>query len=328
MSIRKAPNTPAREFPTGTKKKGLDGKLWIVVKNVNDVKRWQKVVRGKRDISTRKTIRIKDEKLRRTMKSRKTTSEPSATSRSHDDLVKLIENLYQGDKNKITKLRKTLKITKRSPSPSPTPSQELIKKIRKTLKIKNPEIKGKTYYIYDRESYPWKVVKAGSKIYIYKLTKPADSIMPKGEHGKLIAKYGNITDSDILKGRDRFQNKIGINSLLVRLSKERYLFIGPMIYEFTTKNPILKLYSSMGNNKITYPVAESRQNVFFMLDKTYIPKEKIPSNIVMHTVYKEYYGFDINSPLSKYALKMKGTKIIAKLHNYKFSKRGRPRKQL
>lgn len=324
MSIRKAPNTPAREYPTGTKKKGLDGKLWVVVKNVNDVKRWQKVVRGKRDISTRKTIRIENGKLRKTIKSKKPDSE--SISSAQDDLVKLIENLYEGDKKGITKLRKTLRITKRSPSPSSSP--DIVKTLRKTLKIKNPELKGKTYYIYDRESYPWKVVKAGSKIYIYKLTKPANSMMPKGQHSKLIAKYGNITDTDILKGRDRFQKKLGINSLLVRLSKERYLFIGPMIYEFTTKNPILKLYSSMGNNNITYPVAESRQNVFFMLDKTYIPKEKMPSNIVMHTSYKEYYGFDINSPLSKYALKMKGTKMIAKLHNYRFGKRGRPKKQI
>ena len=40
---RKAPNDSATKFKIGTKKRGNDNNMWIVVRNKNKVKRWKKI---------------------------------------------------------------------------------------------------------------------------------------------------------------------------------------------------------------------------------------------------------------------------------------------
>ena len=41
---RKSPSQSATLYKVGTKKKGIDGNIWIIVENVNGVKRWKKLV--------------------------------------------------------------------------------------------------------------------------------------------------------------------------------------------------------------------------------------------------------------------------------------------
>ena len=38
---RKGPKESATKFSVGTKKKGLDGNTWIIIKSKNGVKRWK-----------------------------------------------------------------------------------------------------------------------------------------------------------------------------------------------------------------------------------------------------------------------------------------------
>ena len=40
---RPSPSESATKFKVGTKKKGNDGNMWIIVKNKNGVKRWSKI---------------------------------------------------------------------------------------------------------------------------------------------------------------------------------------------------------------------------------------------------------------------------------------------
>ena len=48
--MRKGPEDSATKFSVGTKKKGNDGNIWIIVQNKNGVQRWQR---------TRKTYKTK-----------------------------------------------------------------------------------------------------------------------------------------------------------------------------------------------------------------------------------------------------------------------------
>ena len=41
-TIRKCPKEPAKKFNIKQKKKGLDGKMWIVYKRSNGVKAWKR----------------------------------------------------------------------------------------------------------------------------------------------------------------------------------------------------------------------------------------------------------------------------------------------
>jgi hypothetical protein len=57
--MRKGPEDSATKFSVGTKKKGNDGNIWIIVQNKNGVQRWKR---------TRKTHKTKKTKKRRTRK--------------------------------------------------------------------------------------------------------------------------------------------------------------------------------------------------------------------------------------------------------------------
>ena len=57
--MRKGPEESATKFSIGTRKKGNDGNTWVITKNKNGVKRWQR---------TRKTYKTKKTKKRRTRK--------------------------------------------------------------------------------------------------------------------------------------------------------------------------------------------------------------------------------------------------------------------
>ena len=66
------------------------------------------------------------------------------------------------------------------------------------------------------------------------------------------------------------------NSILLALKDGRNVFIGHSIYEFKSEGPILEYYSNVGRSSVPYPVALDANNVYFMLDKTYVPIKDIP----------------------------------------------------
>lgn len=78
---RKGPSESATLFKVGTKKKGNDGNMWIIVENIKGIKRWQKTnnkkesKKGSRRLSTKKTSRKQSDNKKMSVK-----SEPSSKS--------------------------------------------------------------------------------------------------------------------------------------------------------------------------------------------------------------------------------------------------------
>ena len=64
--IRKGPSVSATKFSSGTKKKGNDGNMWKIVKNINSVRRWMKISnkKGKSNKRNKKGISNKRNKKR------------------------------------------------------------------------------------------------------------------------------------------------------------------------------------------------------------------------------------------------------------------------
>lgn len=55
---RQAPNAHAALYPLGHRKKGVDGKMWSIVKTKNNVKRWKRTTHTKRrNITTSRAVR-------------------------------------------------------------------------------------------------------------------------------------------------------------------------------------------------------------------------------------------------------------------------------
>ena len=115
------------------------------------------------------------------------------------------------------------------------------------------------------------------------------------------------------------KNEYDGNSILLHIPskhKYTYIFIGHEIYQFTTKDKIIKYYSPLGQSGVSYPVAIGKVNSYFMLDKKYISNKIIPKKWLninkVDCLYNIYYGNDTHKPLEKKAKKMKNYKIIHK----------------
>lgn len=57
--IRKGPSVSATKFSSGTKKKGNDGNMWKIVKNINGVQRWMKISKKNKKKKSKKLKRRK-----------------------------------------------------------------------------------------------------------------------------------------------------------------------------------------------------------------------------------------------------------------------------
>jgi len=199
MYMRKSPEESATNFSVGTKKKGNDGNMWVIVKNKNGVKRWQK-------------------------KTKKST-------------------------------KKSKKSTKKS--------------TRKSRKKSSKLLTGEKYLIFDNGGRPYKVVIKGKGLDIFTYDDSVEDIN-YDDYPILIKSYRNLKKIFIPKGiDDRGDSWSGGkgNTILAHISGNRYLFIGPWIYEFETKGKILEYHSQVGNSGVPYPLAVGENNVYFLIEK-------------------------------------------------------------
>ena len=191
-------------------------------------------------------------------------------------------------------------------------------------KIKSKTKGYKSYFIHDNGGRPFLVYVSKKDVQIYKEDKKFYSIQlnindkkNKWVYIKLIKKYkplqifiGKSPLNNMTKFSGGHGKEFDGNSILLKIKKDRYVFIGNTIYEFSTNNDkILKYYSPVGNNDVPYPFAYGEKNVYFMLDNKYIPYEDIKEleNKKETDGYNYYYGNK-----EKFAKKMKKVKYIQK----------------
>jgi len=174
----------------------------------------------------------------------------------------------------------------------------------------------KIYPTLDNGGLPFLVYVGSKDIYIYKI--PEDSVIPyekkRIDYYKyfilLVKSYKNI--KKIFIGKDMTDIKcLDGNSIIIQLAKNKYVFIGHIIYEFNTPEEIDKYYSMVGNSHVPYPVALSKNYAYFMLDKVYVNKNEFSEYIYWADAYREFYGHTGNKK-PKNLIKMKGIKIIHK----------------
>lgn len=83
------------------------------------------------------------------------------------------------------------------------------------------------------------------------------------------------------------------NSILIELKNLHYMYIGNSLITFKTTEPIVKYYSTMGNNDVPYPFALSENFVYIMLDM--FKSERVRGD---PNPYPSFFGH-IENPLYK-----------------------------
>jgi hypothetical protein len=69
------------------------------------------------------------------------------------------------------------------------------------------------------------------------------------------------------------------NSILIRVENSKYISIGSNIYQFETKDEIYDYHSEVGNNDVPYPIALGTDNIYFMVEESYVPRSEIQMEI-------------------------------------------------
>tara|TARA_R110002073_G_scaffold64380_1_gene161289 strand:- start:874 stop:1842 length:969 start_codon:yes stop_codon:yes gene_type:complete len=231
---RKAPSDSATKFKVGKKMRGNDGNIWIIIKASNGVQRWK--LHNNSD--TKKTQRVRRSRMqrgtrRRRMRSRSRYQEPN----SENDVSEKTE--------------------KRAP------------------------IKGKKYFTHNNGGRPFMVVFNGNNVDIYTYSSNFNherDLVPK-DYYVHIKSYKNIHKKFIgtrIKGDDATKLSPSFalgNSILLKITNKRYVFIGSFIYEFEPEDEIKEYYSMIGNSDVPYPVAIGEKNVYFLIERCYLSKE-------------------------------------------------------
>lgn len=137
---------------------------------------------------------------------------------------------------------------------------------------------------------------------------PTDSDIPqtKEHYTKLVysAKFlkqfvGKSTGDDTFQLADHKKQdakKYVGNSMLFQISGNKYVaVVGSAIFTFQTpdSDSIIRFYSSVGRSDVPYPVAEGNTNIYFMLDKSYVPKAEFDKGTQFEFAYDKYYKNDM-----------------------------------
>ena len=85
------------------------------------------------------------------------------------------------------------------------------------------------------------------------------------------------------------------SSILLQTDKFTYIFISDIIYEFQTKNPIIKFKSILCNSKYIYAFAYDKDNIYYLSFKEYIENKHMPNYKKSKDLYIEYFNLFNNS---------------------------------
>ena len=161
----------------------------------------------------------------------------------------------------------------------------------------------KHYLIHDNGGRPFAVYISSKHdaVSIYKLPEEFkvihyDEIRKKDSYkyySELIKKYkckdvfiGKSPKNEMTKSSKGYGKGFDGNTILVKLSDKRYIYIGDGIFEFTSLHKIVDYQSPVGNSDVPYPYAiDEKDNYYLMLDSVIIHFKKKEDD-----PYEKYYN--------------------------------------
>jgi hypothetical protein len=117
------------------------------------------------------------------------------------------------------------------------------------------------YLTHDNGGVPYRVIVGNHEITI--IDNYADKFLMKLDTIEVWIGESPFTPTTKCSGC--YGEKFKGNSILVRVSENRYVFIGHTVYSFETKYPIVKYLSEVGNNDVPYPYAVDTENNFYLM---------------------------------------------------------------
>ncbi len=158
------------------------------------------------------------------------------------------------------------------------------------------KVKGKEYEIIDNGNRSFIAVVSPSKVSVF-TTKQTKETPIKYEQDEIILSTPYlkifIGDNDLKDKHYAPKGDHPGNSILIKQTANKYIYVGDKIYSFYLFNDkITKYFSPLGNNQVPYPYALGEKYAYFMLDKMTIPMSEIDPK---KDGYGQFYGFEEKS---------------------------------
>jgi len=174
------------------------------------------------------------------------------------------------------------------------------------------------YEIHDNGARPFFVEVAGHTVTIWKNMNT--SIKKDGEYievKKPEKKIKTLTVKEVFLGK---KSKTGLtpspkgNTILLKLSDTRYMWIGAIVAEFDVMkgDRIVDYFSDIGNSDVPYPYAVGENYIYLIIENVAVEKSVFDFK---NDVYAQWYGFKPSKipkeEMEKHSKKLK-MKTIAK----------------
>lgn len=176
----------------------------------------------------------------------------------------------------------------------------------------------KTYYTHDNGGRPFKVTISGKivNIYVRNKVKEGYSKKPKMTFSCKKIFIGKSPSMTMTKVSGGIGKEFDGNSLLFEVDNGRendkkyheklykYIFVGDIVYSFTTFSKIVEFVSPVGNNDVPYPYAINENKSYLLLIEYKIIfynihnkefQKSIKENIHPYSYYYDYEIGDINN---------------------------------
>ena len=144
-----------------------------------------------------------------------------------------------------------------------------------------------TYYTHDNGTTPFEVTIAGKYVTIHSYYNLCDDIeynaieifigkSPKNKMTEINETYGDIYDG---------------NSILLYIGENTYVFIGYIIFTFTSSNKIIDFVSPVKNNDSPYPYAiDTNGNIYLLVENVIIINNgDLQSKLIKYDNLYDYY---------------------------------------
>ena len=179
------------------------------------------------------------------------------------------------------------------------------------------------YFIHDNGTRPFLVYVKGTQIYIYKIREDVyldeEKFMKHKDRSwaytKLVKHYnakkvwiGKSPENPMTRYSGAFGPKFDGNSILLQISKNKYVWIGRTIHQFTMNDEVEIFYSPLGNSNVHYPVIIGTKNIYFIDIFFYVDRKHLPDNLTDEQwtdLYTIYYD-----QLESHSKAIKSVKII------------------
>jgi hypothetical protein len=104
---------------------------------------------------------------------------------------------------------------------------------------------------------------------------------------------GKSLKNKMTKDSGEYGSKYNGNTILLEISKHKYIYIGEIIGSFKTKQNIIKYYSHVGNNNVPYPYAIDKDGRYYLIINNVILLKM--DKKYKNDPYEYYYGDKIKN---------------------------------